>query len=394
MQNSVLENTNLKIKNENILGYEKISKLFMKFSIPAIIAMLIAGMQTVVAGIFVGNFIGSNAMASVSMGAPFIQVVLGFAMLMSVGSISFMGRCLGEGKKEQTQNIFRTSTIVLLIVSIILSIIGFFFSTEIAILLGANDILLNNVSTYIKVISIFIVPMAFGFLFGFADRLVEKPELYFKGMIVSLITNITLNYFLIGKLGFGIAGAALATGISYSMVLIIVIGPMLKRKNIINLFVGSFDKKTIIPVMYNGSSEAIASISSAISAFLFNMAFIKLVGETGIAAFTSINYIAQFGTLLVFGIADGIGSIISYNYGAEKYDRVKTLLKLSIKITISISLITFLILFFFSENLVSLFVSSEQNVLDIAIAGSKIYAFAFLLNGLNTMCSSDRKSVV
>ncbi|MBO3445457.1 hypothetical protein JWF52_13270 [Clostridium sp. CCUG 7971] len=105
---------------ENILGTGKISKLFIKFSVPAIIAMVIAGMQTVIDGIFVGNFIGSNAMASVSLGSPYIQFVIGFSMLISVGALSFMGRSLGEGNNKLTQDIFKTSFILLSIGAIFL----------------------------------------------------------------------------------------------------------------------------------------------------------------------------------------------------------------------------------------------------------------------------------
>ena len=373
---------------ENILGTEKISKLFIKFSIPAIIAMVIAGMQSMVDGMFLGNFVGSTAMASVSLGGPYIQLVIGLSMIISVGSLSFMGRSLGEGNKKLTQNIFKTSLIILSILALLLTTIGFLFSDTIGTLLGANSVLLEGVSIYIKTISICVLPMSLAFLIGFADRLIEKPDLYFKGMILSLLVNITLNYILIKKMNFGIAGAALATGLSYSSVFLIVISPMLKKHNIINFFVGKFDKTTIIPIIYNGSSEAITAVSSAISAYLFNMAFITFTGEAGVAAFTSINYIAQFGCLIVFGIADGIGSIISYNYGAKYFDRVKLILKLSVKIAFVVGVSTFLTLFFFGENIINIFVSSDQNVINLAVQGSKIYAFAFLLNIFSTLCSS------
>lgn len=374
--------------SENILGKEKISRLFIKFSIPAIIAMLISGMQTIIDGIFVGNFIGSNAMASISLGGPYVQLVIGISMLISVGSLSFMGRSLGEGNKKLTQDIFKTAVILLSIISLALSIVGFIFSKNISLALGANDILINHVSTYIRTISICILPMSLAFLIGFADRLVEKPDLYFKGMIVSLIVNITLNYILIKKMQLGIAGAALATGISYSSVFIIVLGPMINKKNVINLFVGKFNRKTIIPVLYNGSSDAMTAIASATSAYLFNMAFIKIAGESGVAAFTSINYIAQFGTLIIFGIGDGISSIISYNYGAKNFHRVKSIFKFSLKISFFIGVVTFLVLFLFGENLINLFVSSDPSVVTLASQGSKLYALAFILNGFNTICSS------
>lgn len=373
---------------ENILGTEKISKLFIKFSMPAIIAMVIAGMQSVVDGVFLGNFVGSNAMAAVSIGGPYIQLAIGLSMVLSVGSLSFMGRSLGEGKKELTQDIFKTALILLSTAATILTILGVVLGDNIGRALGANDVLIGGVSTYIKTISICILPMSLAFLIGFADRLVEKPDLYFKGIVVSLMVNITLNYLLIKKMQLGITGAALATGISYSSVFIVVLSPMIEKENIINIFVGKFNKSTIIPMVYNGSSEAMTAIATATSTFLFNMAFMKIAGEAGVSAFTSINYVAQFGVLIVFGIADGVGSIISYNYGAKNIDRVKSIFNLSVKISVLVGTITFLVLFFFGENLINMFVSSDQNAVNLAVQGSKIYAIAFLLSGFNTVSSS------
>ena len=393
MENNLETNEFLVNEEENILGSEKISKLFIKFVVPSVIAMVITGMQTVVDGIFVGNFVGSNAMASISVAGPFLQMIFGLSMLMSIGGLSYMGRSLGEGKIKLAQDIFKTTSIVLGVVAFILGFIGFFFSNQIASLLGANEALIGGVATYIKVISIFAAPMGIAFLFGFSGRLIEKPNLYFIGTIASLATNITLNYVLIAKLDLGIAGAAVATGLSYSVILFVVIGPLLKKETVLNVFSGKFNKETIWPVIYNGSSEAVASVAAATSAFLFNMAFIRIIGESGVAAFTSINYVAQFGNFIVFGIADGIASIVSYNYGAKKFDRVKRAMSFSTKIVFGIGAVTFITLFFFSENLVAMFVASEREVLEIAVAGSKIYAFAFLLNGANILCSSYFTSI-
>ncbi|MBO3445459.1 MATE family efflux transporter [Clostridium sp. CCUG 7971] len=131
-----------------------------------------------------------------------------------------------------------------------------------------------------------------------------------------------------------------------------------------------------------------SALATVVSAYLFNTAFMKIAGESGVAAFTSINYVSQFGMLIVFGVADGITSIISYNYGAKNFERVKSILKLSLKISFIICIATFLALFFFGENLVTLFVSSDKYVIDLAIQGSKLYAFAFILNGFNVIYSS------
>ncbi|AOR25167.1 MATE family efflux transporter [Clostridium taeniosporum] len=167
----------------------------------------------------------------------------------------------------------------------------------------------------------------------------------------------------------------------------IVVLPMLNKKNTVNIFSGKFDKSVILPVAYNGSSEGVNSIAAAITAYVFNMTFMKIAGEAGVAAFTTINYVAQFGILIMFGISDGIGPILSYNYGYKKHDRLNDTLKLASKINLIVGVILFFILFVFGKQLVSLFVSGNENVVNLAVNGSKIYAFAFLICGFNIINS-------
>lgn len=372
---------------ENILGREKISILFIKYSLPAIISMVITGMQTMVDGIFVGNILGPNAMASVNISAPFMQLIIALAMIMSIGSQSYMGLSLGDKDIEKTQNIFKTAIIFILIVGFTITIFGFTMNKHIAKVLGASEILMGSVSLYIKMLSIYTVPICLMFLFGFSGRIIEKPQLYFYGSILSLSVNITLNYILIYKLKLGIVGAATATGLAYSSAFLVVVWPMVNRKNIINIFDGKFDKAVIMPVIYNGSSEGINSIATATSAYLFNMAFMNIAGEMGVAAFTAINYVAQFGTLLMFGVSDGIGPIVSYNYGSKGYDRVKDTMKLSNKVLMFMGVIVFSSLFLFGKNLVMIFVGNNKEILEIATVGAKIYAFAFFMNGFNIVNS-------
>ena len=136
-------------------------------------------------------------------------------------------------------------------------------------------------------------------------------------MLLSLVCNLFLNYILIAKLDLGIVGAAIATGMSYSSALLMVSHPLLSKKSIINVFSGTFDQTTILPVLYNVRLKEFVHYLLAISAYIFNMAFMNIAGESGVAAFTAINYIGQFGVYVLFGISDGIGPIISYSYGGN-----------------------------------------------------------------------------
>lgn len=372
---------------DNILLEEKVPKVFLSFCIPAILSMLIAGMQTMIDGMFVGNILGPNAMASVNIAAPFMQLILGLSMIVSIGTQSFMGLRIGEGNVLKAQNAFKTFIIFIFVIGGIISVAGLGFSEQISDFLGASEVLRESVGKYVQTISIFTIPMAIMFLFGFSNRLIGKPDLYFKGMVVSLVCNLILNYLFIAKLNLGITGAAMATGLSYSSALLIVVSPLLKKENIINIYEGELDFTTLLPVLYNGSSEGIISLSTAVSAYIFNMAFMNIAGENGVAAFTAINYVGQFGVYILFGISDGIGPIISCSYGSELYERVKQTLKLAYCVGLIIGILIFIVLFFFGENLIKLFMSGDQHIIDLAAQGAKIYAIAFFMNGFNIINS-------
>lgn len=374
--------------DQKILGTEKLSKLFIKFTIPSIIGMIFVGIQGIIDGLFVGNVLGGNALASVNLVQPYMQIIMAAALIISVGSQSIIGINLGKGESEKAQNIFRTASILLILISILVTILGVFFSEKIALILGANEVLLEGSSTYIQIISYFTAFIAIMFLFEMIVRVIGKPNISLVSMIISVVLNIILDYLLINKFNLGIKGAALATGISYTMAFLINIIPFVSKKTIINLYKGRFDKSVLFQMIYNGSSEGVSSISNAISMFLFNTALMKIAGENGIAAFSIINYIAQVGYMVLFGISDGIRPIISYNFGAQNENRVNKTLKISIIVNIIIGAIIFIVMATFSKQLIEIFLKDGKYVVEIASTGAKIYGIAFLFNGTNILISS------
>ena len=374
--------------DQKILGTEKLSKLFIKFTIPSIIGMIFVGIQGIIDGLFVGNVLGGNALASVNLVQPYMQIIMAAALIISVGAQSIIGINLGKGESEKAQNIFRTASILLILISILVTILGVFFSEKIALILGANEVLLEGSSTYIQIISYFTAFIAIMFLFEMVVRVIGKPNISLVSMIISVVLNIVLDYLLINKFNLGIKGAALATGISYTMAFLINMIPFVSKKTIINLYKGKFDKSVLFQMIYNGSSEGVSSISNAISMFLFNTALMKIAGENGIAAFSIINYIAQVGYMVLFGISDGIRPIISYNFGAENENRVNKTLKISIIVNIIIGAIIFIVMSTFSKQLIEIFLKDGKYVVEIASTGAKIYGIAFLFNGTNILISS------
>lgn len=189
------------------------------------------------------------------------------------------------------------------------------------------------------------------------------------------------------ELQLGIRGAALATGIAFVAGLMITILPMLDRRSSINLFTGHWMPSTIGSILYNGSSEGIVSLSAAVTVYLFNRTFMQLAGESGVAAYTTISYIAMFGIMSVFGISDGITSIISYNYGKRAFDRIKQLMKISLRASVFIGIALVAILNFYAEPMIQLFINDNPSVVAMATQGASLYSIGFLLTGFNVISS-------
>ncbi len=399
MNSSVTEKAS--IKNESMLGTENIPKLMFQYCFPAVIAMIIAGVQGMIDGIFVGRFVGSNALASVNIALPFIQLIVGVSMIVSIGAQSFVAISLGKGRKKRAQDCFKTFHLIIWISSSLITVLGVCFNQQIATLLGANAVLLPDSAAYVNYISLFAIPMCCMFYFGFLNRVIGKPEKYFYGFILSVIVNISLDYLFIVKMQMGVMGAALATGLAYSSALLVVIFPMLNKDNAINVFVGKLSALSIKNVLYNGASEGVNSISIAITAFLFNISLMEIAGEDGVAAFTTINYVGTLGGLLLFGVSDGIGPIVSYNFGAKNTERVKLVMKLSYVVNFIFGLMLFLLLFFTGKQLVSLFITDNAFLIELAASGGKLFGIAFLMTGFNilnsgyfTFIGKGRESVI
>ena len=377
---------------DNVLGTEKISKLFIKFSIPAILSLTIAGVQTMVDGIFLGNFVGTNAMASVNIAAPFMQLMIGMNLIIGIGGASYIGRSLGEGQVKRAQDIFKSACLFMIGLSIVILVLGFTFSHQLASFLGANDVLLADSSTYIKILALFAPFIGLSFILGVFVRCIGKPNVYLISSVASLFANIILNYVLIKQLKLGIVGAPIATGLSFTTSFLIAAIPFIK-KSVLNFFTGKFNWKLTGQLLYNGSSEGVSSLAAAISTFVFNMAFMRIAGEVGVSAFTAIGYISLFASLIVCGVSAGIGPVISYNYGAQLHDRVKQMMNISCKMAMIMGTSLVVLIFLFGKYLIMMFVSDNEAVLDLALHGSKIYAFTFFFNGLNILFSGYFTSI-
>lgn len=374
----------------NQLETEKIHYLFLQFVLPAVISMVLAGTQSMVDGLFLGRYAGTNVMASVNIAIPYMQMIMGCTMIVCSGTVSFLGRTLGEKTEKsraKAQNIFRSSLLALIVCSAVLILLGLFVNQQLAVLMGANEVLMADTTQYIRVLALFTPAVCFMVLFGFTARLLEKPQLYLKATIVCLFCNMGMDFIAVKILRLGAAGAALATGLSYTAGLLITIQPVLKKESAVNIYMGKFQFSLLRHTILNGSSEGITSLSTAVTVWLFNTALMNYAGENGVAAFTVINYISNFVILVMFGVADGIGTMVSYNYGAGLLDRIRKILRTALLLNFISGIVIFSVLNLFSRQLIGIFIADQPGIIQMAVQGAHLYSIAFLLNGFNIVQS-------
>lgn len=373
--------------NTNILGQEKIWKLFIKYSVPAIIGMLVLGMDAIIDGYFVGNYIGADGLASTNIAMPFNSVILAIGIIFGIGVQSIIGRSLGQRNYAKAKNAFKTAIIMITSICILATLISIIFPEHIAIFLGANAEIIKDTITYIKYSSIFLPFIGLMLVLDYVLKVIGKPTYAMVTLVVAIVLNILLSYTMIVQLNIGIKGAALASGFAYCFAVILAVIPFaITNKTVLSG--GEFDKRIACNIMYNGSSEGLGELGTAITTFLFNITLMRYTGELGVAAFTAIGYLTFVGTNILLGLSDGIGSIVSYNYGSGQIKRIKEVLGLTAITATIIGITIFFAIFSFGSNLIYIFLNIENSeILNFAVTGAKIYAFAFLISGLNIIAS-------
>ena len=378
-----------RLEREKLLLTGEIPRLFMKYALPGVAGLLFLGIQSVIDGIVLGRFVGANALASVNLVLPCYSLISAFAIVMGIGGQTLVSISLGRGDKQEANNALRSVFVFLLGMSVVVSLVIFLSAGKIASFLGANEVLLPDAVHYIRALVPFF-PLLCAMFFGdYIIKAMGHPLYATSVMGMTVVLNIVLDLVFVAVLGWGVMGAGLATGIAFTMGACFNVPRLFSRHEVVAVQRGRYDQRLVWIAFYNGSSEGMSELSVAITVFLFNITMMRYLGESGVAAFTAINYILFIGTTVFLGISDGIIPIIGYNYGAGQQERIKLILKLAARTNSLIGIGLFLLLLLFGEQVIGLFFKDHgSEAFEIASRGVSIYCFAFLLCGLNILASS------
>ncbi len=369
-------------------GTMPISKLITKLAIPGIITMIVGSINMVIDGIFMGNFIGSSALAAVNLVMPIMMMVFGLVGMVASGAGIRIGVLFGEGKQEEACRVFSASTIMIFGIGIVITIAAFIFAKDIIFLLIKDSHLATLAYDYIKVMIPAIPLIAPLFAFDNFLLICGKVNKSTWINIWTALINIILNWYFIVYLGFDISFAALATTISMVLGSILSISPFISKKLELKFTTPKIPLKDIKMIIYNGSSEFFQSIAGSVMAILTNALMLSIAGATGVAAISIISYIEMLLLPVLMGVAGCIQPVVSYNFGAKNYDRVRETFKKVCLISVIISGISFSLMLIFPQFLVSLFAdNSDSKMINMAVTGLLLYAPSYLFNWFNLIVS-------
>lgn len=375
----------MKIKLSDHFTYSKL----LRFVFPSIIMMIFTSIYGVVDGLFVSNFAGKTAFASINLVMPFVMILGGIGFMIGTGGTALVSKVLGEGKKEKANKIFTMMIIFTLLLGTLLSAIGVVSMPWVADFLGATEEMMEDCILYGRIVTGFTVAFMLQNVFQSFLIAAEKPKLGLLATVLAGVTNMALDAIFIIVFRWGVAGAAIATGLSQFVGGIF---PLIyfsrDNSSLLRLTNTKLEIKPILNACGNGSSELMSNISLSLVSMIYNFQLMKYVGEDGVSAYGVLMYVQFIFVAIYIGYAIGCAPITGYHFGAQNHGELKNMLRKSAFLSAISGVVLTILAIVLSSPLAKLFVGYDEELYELTRHAFSLFAYSFLLAGFNIFTSS------
>lgn len=361
----------------------------LRFTLPSICMMIFTSIYGVVDGFFISNFVGKTAFASVNLIIPFLQILGGVGAMLGVGGSALVAKTLGEQDIPTARRYFTMMMYLMLGTSVFFTVVGIAVLRPVAYLFGATDTMIGDVMTYGTICLIFNTALQAQYTFQSYLIVAEKPKLALGVVVAAGISNMVLDYVCMAVIPMGVAGAALATGLSQCVAGIIPFVWFLSKRNrsALRFTRTKFEVKPMLRACANGASEMLSSVSGSVTGILYNWQLMKYAGEDGVAAYGVVMY-AAFVFLGVFnGYSQGSSPIMGYHYGAQNHGEMRNVLKRSLILLSTVAVALTALALTLARPIASVFVGYDPRLLDMTTRAFSICALPFLVMWFNMYIS-------
>lgn len=378
------------------LGEEKIIKLLISFSAPAIVGMVVNTLYNIVDRMFIGNIpnVGSLAITGVGLVMPIMTIILGFGMLVGIGTAARISLDLGQGKKELAEKHLGNAFTLIIIISICITILGLIFINPLLKAFGASENTLVYAKDYISIIFIGTIFSMLSFGLNHSIRSDGNPKVAMLSMLIGAGINIILDPILIFMFNLGVRGAAIATVISQVVATIWILYYFTKGKGILKIRKGNLklDIKVVLSIFSIGVSPFSMQIAASMVQVIANNNLKQYGGDMAIGAMAIISSISMIFLMPIFGINQGSQPILGYNYGAKNYKRVKETVLYAATAATIIVMVGFIVVQVSPKLLIGIF-NNDPALVDIAVHGIRIYLSMIIFVGFQVVTSNYFQSI-
>lgn len=361
----------------------------LQFTLPSIVMNLFASLYIVADGFFVANFAGKTEFAAVNLIMPVLNIMGTIGYMFGVGGSALIARTLGEEKHERANRLFSLIVLFSSWMAVLMMVPGFIFMPRIAALLGAEGQLLENSTLYGRIFILALPAWIWVYEFQLFFVTAEKPGLGLAVTVCAGLCNVALDALFIIVFKWGLAGAAAASALTQFVGGVIPIIYFSRRNNsLLRLVKPIWDGRAIVKCCTNGSSEFMAEAAASLVGTIYNMQLLRYAGEDGVVIYGLLMYVSLIFTAIFVGYSNGVGPVISFQYGAQNHGEMKNLRKRSLTIIAITSAVMFTSSEILAQPFSALFLKGAENLMPDAIHAFRIVSVAYLFTGMAVFCSA------
>lgn len=376
--------------NESSMRNDSIWSLIFKFSIPSIVGMIVNAIYNVVDRMFIGQYVGEDALASLMVVFPVMMFIFALSILIGIGGANLISVSIGKGRRDEADRYFSNTVFIAAIVCTLAAVFIYIVAEDVLIYLGASGVVLEYALSYLGIILFFSPIQNLSFVLSTIVRSEGFPKLSMNALIVSAFTNVVLDYIFIGLMGQGVAGGALATGMAQCVGFTIYVLHFVRKKSTLHFHVKEMvpTSKTVGKIAVVGFPSFLANLGVSFSMVLLNSSLFKYGGVAAVTSMSAINSIFTLVIMPINGVQGGIQPIIGFSHGAKLHKRAKETIIKAMILACSFGLVMFIIIQSVPSLLLSIFIDSSSDTMSVAVQGIRLYMLSLPIIPLSILSTS------